>query len=556
VSLSQVAVAAPTYIIGTTAPDVDITTYFEVFEDPERRYDTDDLLNHDFNERFEQLQTDATNVGFSASDWWLRFTIDTNDTSDTAPKKAAVLLDYPLLNVVDAWVFSGSELKSEWRTGNLRPFSSRPIRHRNFLFPISASIEQPQTVYLRIRSSGPVNIGLSLIEQQALLSEIQLEYMAFGAYFGGFLLLALAVLLLYLVDRQTAFLSYLMYILTYGCYMMAFNGFGSQYLWPETPDFGQVLRTVLLSLSIIFLLQFSRSLLGIRRVSPVLHHCVTILQFVIGAILLAVPFFGYDPFVKPLAVLLLLALPLVISMGVVAQSNGELAARYYLLAWSVFLAGVLIYLLKVFGLMPHNFVTHYGFQIGSLFEFIFLSAALGVRVKELRHQSQIDELTGLANRRSFDMALTQEFSFNTRPNDALSLLVIDIDHFKNFNDAHGHAAGDSVLRKLAKVFESQIRRPAVAYRYGGEEFTVLLPRTDGEAALILAERLREAVVADMSRDNITVSIGLVSRNEGDFASTVDFFIAGDQALYQAKHAGRNQVAQYNADLDSDTVIAR
>ncbi len=559
-TLSQPGQAANYLEIDGLQSVVDVTPYLHVLEDPEHQFGPDDLRDGLFNARFEPLYRGAANYGFSKSDWWVRFTVtNSGDKAD----KVTFKLDYPLLDYVDVWVLSGKEQVQNWQTGNRRAFGTRPIRHRDFLFPLTLAAGEQQTVYMRVRTEGPVNIGLSLYGQHTLMPKIELEYLAFGAYFGGFLLLALSISLLYLVDRQLAFLYYLTYILSYSSYMMAFNGLAFQYLWPDAPEFGQISRPVLLTLSIIFLLQFSRSLLGIKRQSPLLHRAVTGLQLILLPILLSVPFIGYGHLVMPLAVLNLVALGLVLAMGVVAHIRGEAAARYYLMAWSVFLVGLLLYLLKVFGLLPHNFITHYGFQVGSFFEFIFLSAALGVRVKQLRYQSHIDPLTGLANRRHFDEELEAEFDFSSRPEADLSLLVRGVGAMKTVHVVTGPAKGDQVLRELGRVFKTQVRRPGSAFRYGGEEFTILLPRTSSEDAVLLAERLRDHVALDMTFGKVSISVGVVSRRDGNFASAADFFDAGDEALYRAKDRGRDCVAVHRAESvqrpdthgDADSALA-
>ncbi len=547
VVLSWPAYAGMTLTVETPPTETDLTPYLEVYEDPYSRFGAEDLRHESFNAQFEDLQRETANYGFSNSDWWVRFSVR---NSGARHRTLAFKLDYPLLDHVDVWVLSGGRIVRSWETGNRQPFSTRAIEHRDFLFPLSLASEEKQTVYIRVRTKGPVNIGLTLFDAPTLLAATQVEYLVFGAYFGGFLLLALCISLLYLMDRQVAFLYYLTYILSYSSYMLAFNGLAFQYLWPEAPEFGQISRPVLLTLSIIFLLQFCRSLLGIQRLSPLLNRGVTALQCVLVGVLIAVPVVGYGVLVEPLAVFLLLALGLVFAMGVVAHLKGEAAARYYLWAWSVFLGGVFIYLLKVFGALPHNFVTHYGFQIGSFFEFVFLSVALGVRVRELRIQSNVDGLTGLANRRHFDRELTSEFRQSDRPEAELSLLVMDVDHFKDFNDKHGHAVGDKVLKELAVVLKKQIRRPGTAFRYGGEEFAVLLPRTALDEARVLAERLRERISKDVPFEDVTVSIGVVSCKDGSFDSSAEFFNAGDKALYLAKNTGRDRVAIYRTGMKS------
>ena len=131
-----------------------------------------------------------------------------------------------------------------------------------------------------------------------------------------------------------------------------------------------------------------------------------------------------------------------------------------------------------------------------------------------------------------------------------SLLVIDVDHFKRFNDTYGHDVGDKVLQRVAEVLRQQARRPNVACRYGGEEFAVILPRTGAADAMVLAERLRECVASETGDPGVTVSIGVAGLADGEFASSRELFKAADLALYHAKDSGRDLVKDYRPCLDS------
>ncbi len=155
-----------------------------------------------------------------------------------------------------------------------------------------------------------------------------------------------------------------------------------------------------------------------------------------------------------------------------------------------------------------------------------------------------DSLTGLANRRTFDEHLAGEWRRATREQTALSLLLIDVDHFKAFNDRHGHQAGDDCLRVVATTIAGTARRPAdLAARYGGEEFAVILPSTDAAGAAELAERIRAAVdrLATPPVENTTVSVGTATVRPGATGGTSALIAAADAALYAAKRAGRNRV---------------
>ncbi len=160
--------------------------------------------------------------------------------------------------------------------------------------------------------------------------------------------------------------------------------------------------------------------------------------------------------------------------------------------------------------------------------------------------SLTDGLTGLSNRRHLDEMLESQGRLSARNTEPLSLLMIDVDHFKAFNDLYGHRSGDLVLSRLARVIQGVLQRPSdMAARYGGEEFAVVLPNTDAEGAMRVAEGIRAAVEAHppgaAGEISNTVSIGVASRVLAHEASIDQFVKEADEALYAAKRAGRNRV---------------
>lgn len=159
----------------------------------------------------------------------------------------------------------------------------------------------------------------------------------------------------------------------------------------------------------------------------------------------------------------------------------------------------------------------------------------------LAEQSTTDSLTGLKNRRAFEERLAVEVERARRYGGALSLLILDVDHFKGFNDAFGHPGGDEVLRRVSTLLLSKARDTDLVARYGGEEFVVLLPDTELEGARRLAERCRDAIeTADWPGRGVTISVGL-SPLTLDTLNGDDLLEEADQALYEAKRDGRNCV---------------
>ncbi len=171
--------------------------------------------------------------------------------------------------------------------------------------------------------------------------------------------------------------------------------------------------------------------------------------------------------------------------------------------------------------------------------------------KKLKHLAITDSLTQLYNRRYIDQVIRREAQRRNRYHDPLSVIVIDVDNFKRFNDTHGHDGGDQALKVVGDALTSCARNTDVVGRYGGEEFVIILTKTPPHNARIFAERVRakiEAQVIQMGDENgqITVSVGIAGVNADDEAvEGKSLLINADDALYEAKNTGRNRVVHFN-----------
>lgn len=159
------------------------------------------------------------------------------------------------------------------------------------------------------------------------------------------------------------------------------------------------------------------------------------------------------------------------------------------------------------------------------------------------HSAFLDSLTGVKNRTAFDSNFSRDIEYSHRKQSELTLIVLDIDLFKQINDNYGHIVGDNVLRLIAESVEQTIRSSDALYRYGGEEFTIVLNGTDEAGALLLAERIRHNVerlaIETLKDEQITISLGVAALKKDETAG--ELFKRADSALYQAKRDGRNRV---------------
>lgn len=185
--------------------------------------------------------------------------------------------------------------------------------------------------------------------------------------------------------------------------------------------------------------------------------------------------------------------------------------------------------------------------IGAISDPISLAVANLHLQEELRAQSLIDPLTGLFNRRHIDHSLEREISWARRTGTTIALVMLDVDHFKAFNDCHGHQAGDLVLKALGALLKENIRGGDIACRYGGEEFMLILPDASLDGALKRSEDLRSRIEEKLRLRHGGRKLGVVTASIGvavypkDGSSGRELVAAADKALYQAKHEGRNQV---------------
>lgn len=198
-----------------------------------------------------------------------------------------------------------------------------------------------------------------------------------------------------------------------------------------------------------------------------------------------------------------------------------------------------------------------GYWFAPLSAWVVLCIGTGMRlvrvVRRTQRRAQSDPLTGLANRHRFDEALALELRSAQRSGQPLSLLLLDVDHFKGLNDSQGHPAGDKVLRTLSGVLRDRARRPRdLVARLGGDEFAILLPETSSQAAAAIATTVHVDLANLAAQNNaaspaFTISVGIHTTRQGETTTATEVFERTDAALYQAKQAGRNRSATFGEE---------
>jgi len=567
-----------TVVLTEGAGRLDISRHLTYYEDVSSSLNISDVIQRWPEIGSGQLPDEAYNFGFTDSAYWFHARVENR----SSPNSRWVLEGlYPIIDEMELFVVTEQGRFTRQISGDSVPFTMRPRDHHNINFELMLPPGESADLYFRVKTSGAVQMRMLLWHSDVFAQTDHQERFLLGLYYGLLVSMVIFNLLIFISFRDTNYLWYVSYILSYGTLQFTLNGLAFEHLWPEMPWWNNRAVAFLIAAGMFCVLGFSRSFLALWENAPLLNRVFKAFMafFVVaGAAALLSP--EYGPVIRLNTFVAAVAVALVIAAGGVCLYRRFRPARYFMVAWTALLSGMLLYTLKTFGVVPANFVTEFGIQIGSAFEVILLSIALADRLRHMNLKTQrmqqemnerlesrvaertseleqvnrqlealssTDGLTGVFNRRYFDTRLAEETA-RTRRQGPMALIMIDVDHFKAFNDDFGHLAGDACLRQLADMLTAIVRRETdIVTRYGGEEFAIILPYTDADGARHLAESLRSKVEGEMKFTwdgkaiPVTVSIGLATIPSGSRVEPDEVIAAADEALYSSKQAGRNRV---------------
>lgn len=593
-ALSVVPVRAEVVVDAATMREqpLSLTAALSLLEDPQSRYSLDDVRSPELAARFEggRAPGNALALGFTRSTFWLRVAL--RNPSDT-PLRRMLEVGNPRVSFVDAYLPDSRGGYRAVHTGSDRPFDTRAYPNRNFVFPLLLPPGETQVVYLRVASKSGLLLPLRLWEESAFHVAERGDYATQAWYFGIATAMILFNLLLFAVLRDRTYLFYVAFVSLTVLALASKNG-----LAPESPWDALLLNSneayySSVSLALVGMLLFTRRMLQIPESLPQVDRLVLALVAVYlltpALYWMALPVFSRAAMLLNLATALL-----IVGIAVVCALKRQRTAYFFIVAFALLIAGATSTVLRAMGLLPTNVFTVDGIQLGSVMEMMLLAFALGDRYNVMRREkarvtadllsaqqqlvetlqqservleqrvaertdelqalnrrlealSLTDGLTGIANRRHFDLMLAQAWGHAQRTGTSLALAVMDVDWFKPYNDHYGHPVGDACLQQVAQALSTTLCRSSdLVARYGGEEFVFLAQDTGVEGALDLAHRVSEALDRlqlpheRSPLGHVTLSIGVAAMvpKPGELAEVL--LQRADAALYEAKRGGRNQ----------------
>ena len=428
--------------------------------------------------------------------------------------------------------------------------------HGRLAFVVDVAPAPGQALRLHVDAAGVIAAPMTFaLRPVAAYLRADARWLAFAsACLAMMVAMALMALLFALRLRDRTFVYYAGFVLAYALILGLQTGYVFEPLgWGWLSDWLRTLGRVATAASVVFAVLFADRFANLRRYlptgrRPLLGYAGSITLLAAVGIL---P--GLDALARALInPLLVLGGPWLLIASVLATVRGSRYAAYFLLGWTPLLVVTVIGGLQPYGLLSDwTWAGDAALAAGAL-EALVLSLGLADRSLALRRDrdqarrlADIDPLTGLHNRRAWSGRLLALDATVRRQGQPLSLLFLDLDHFKQLNDRLGHEAGDAALRAMAVAMRAELREQDEVGRYGGEEFVVALPGIDGAHALQAAERIRARLDARAMQDPAgatpTVSIGVATLGPGeDLPSLIK---RADSAMYAAKAAGGNRVEQ-------------
>lgn len=354
-------------------------TSADVFIDQTAALDIKEVRESDFDSRWERHEGGTLNLGYTNSAVWLKFKVQ---GSRVYLEPWLLELAYANLDHIDVWLYSGERLLSTYETGDSLPFLTRPVEHRHFLVPIPDNDGQALTVVLRVASTTSLQIPLALWPRDDFYRTDQKLQLIQGMFFGIMLVMAIYNFFIYLVIRERAYLFYVLFVVMEGSYQGFHQGFTYQNLWPESTWWHSVSGGIAISLTIAFAAFCSTEMLELRRIkSRWVRFFDTVGAIGVGVAACSL-ILDHSWTARAASLLAIVAAVGIMCSGIQRWRDGFRPAKTFTMAWGAFLFGGITFALSKLGLLGHNVVTEYSFQIGATLEVMLLSFALGQRIND------------------------------------------------------------------------------------------------------------------------------------------------------------------------------
>ena len=509
--------------------------------------------------------------GYSKSSFWFTFKI-TNTTN--ASLQYFIQFTENFIDKLECYIVSnnGTYLHYQEGPGYFKEGEENLLKKP--VFPINIEANETKEIYIKMFSIFPYMTTFNIMNKDALHHYILKHDTLYALYFGAIIALILYNFFIFIFSRNIAYLYYILYAIPFLSWQMKMNGVFPFHSFSST--FMYYLLGLLTPFFIAFLIFFTREVLDTKKLFPKIDKVILFFGF-LYLLLTFTSIFDVHSSIVITTGLVPLVLPFLLFVGFKSYFAGNKTALFYIVAQLIFLSTSIMFSMTTNGHLENTLFTRHGLVLGSLLEMILFSLALAYKIKELQNEkiaiinqsnsklntrvkertqeledsreelkllASQDFMTKLHNRRCFFQIGDELLSSAKKEKKPLTIVLFDIDKFKDVNDTYGHAIGDKVIVLFASLLK-EIEDKHISARIGGEEFALLLKNTNVKEAFGIAETIREKSEKQLIKVNgnehlsYTVSAGICSV---DVEKDIEIHAAlhcADMNLYKAKKQGRN-----------------
>lgn len=519
------------------------------------------------------------NLGYTQHDVWLRTQVR-NDSSEA--QRWMVQFEYPFLDHVTLYTLRQTSIEAQ-QSGSALPVDQRALAHRQAVFPIEMAAQETITLYTHVAASGSKMLNYNLMTPEAFYAQNDRHNFWLATYFGILLALGLYNLMLFFGLKERVFLYYSLFTLGFTVAILTFNGTGTLMFWSALGDNTSRLVAIGFTFASTMATLFTQSFLNTKGYTPRWHRVLSYFRIYCSLALIATLLLPIQPALRLMDVTGFMAALLMLICGIYCVTQRVPSSRLFVVAWSLFLVGACVFALRNLGILPANFITLHGIQIGSALEMLLLSFALAARfnklkrqkeraqadmvmtlkkqetvleqkvaarTKALEHLANYDVLTGLLNRHGLARSAEGALERTRQHNHRLALLMLDLDRFKPINDDYGHEAGDFVLQKVAKRISNLARKRDHCARFGGDEFIIIMENIGHDDTLATIEaRIGEAIHSPIELPcgkRVSVSVGISTCQGAECATLESLLREADSQMYAVKSRRATGCCRYGS----------
>jgi methyl-accepting chemotaxis protein len=363
-------------------------------EDEKQEWTIKDISSDTFIPKFHVSQQEILNLGFTRSNYWLKINIISKSHQ---VKDWFLELAYPHIDYV---AFYSLDTNGQYRishSGDSMPYSHREIDYHHCVFRLRTQPDQRITLFLNVKTEGSLQLPLYLWTPESFVEKVNDEQVIIGVYYGALLVMVLYNIFLFMAVRDRCFIYYVVFIISYVFFQLSLNGHGFEFLWPDAPWWANRAIPFFIGLLGFWGARFSSVFLSNETPLPIVTRPITL----VGYLGLAIMFFslsGSSDLLIRLAVIYAAIFAIILmATGCISYYRGNHSARYYLMAWFVFLIGSIAYTAKTTGFLPVTFTTEYSAQIGSAFMVLLLSLGLADRIYSMRKKNAMETAEAIQN---------------------------------------------------------------------------------------------------------------------------------------------------------------